>query len=65
MAVTRAGSSSPSSKEGAYANPKGKVKKKAIAFKSKLGSGGTEIVKRKQPEDALDRTKQKAKRAKV
>ena len=65
MVVTRAESSSSSSKECASANPKGKVKKKAIAFKSKLGSGGTEIVKRKQPEDASVKTKQKAKRAKV
>ena len=42
-----------------------KRKKKVIAFKFKIGSGGSEIVKRKQPDDASKRTKQKAKRTKV
>ena len=65
MVVTRVGSSSPSSKEGAFANPKGKVKKKVIAFKSKLSSGSSEIIKRKEPQDASHRANQKAKRAKV
>ena len=57
MVDTRLGSSSPSSKEGAFANPNGKVKKKAIMIKFKLGSGGTDIVKRKQTDDASVRTK--------
>ena len=65
MVVTRVGSSSPSSKEGAFANPKGKVKKKVIVFKSKLGSGSSEIVKRKEPKNALHRANKKTKRAKV
>ena len=58
------GSSSPSSKEVVFDNLKGKVRKKAITFKSKLGSGGIESVKSKQPEDASVKTKQKAKRLK-
>ena len=42
-----------------------KVSKKAIAIKSKLGFGGTKCGKRKQPEGASIRTKQKAKMAKI
>ena len=70
MFVTRVGSSSSSSKDVASSNPKGseaceKVGKKAIVVESKLSSGGTKRGKRKQPEDASVKTKQKAKRAKI
>ena len=52
MIITRAGSSSLSSKDVASSNPKAseahkKVSKKAITVKSKLGSGGIERGKRK------------------
>ena len=57
MAIMRAGSSSPSSKDIVSSNPKTseehkKVSKKSIVVKSKLGSGGksgtsTETGKRK------------------
>ena len=65
MVVKGTRSSSLLSKEGASANPKGKVKKKVVTFKSKLGLGGSEIVKRKEPEDGSHRTKKKVKMAKV
>ena len=65
MVVTRVESSSPLPKEGAFANPKGKGKKKTIAFKAKQETMGIELVKRKEPEDVSQRKKQKANRAKL
>ena len=49
MAVTKTGASSPSPEDVAFANPKGKVSKKAIAFKSKLGFGVLKMVRGSNP----------------
>ena len=65
MVVTRSGSMSPPSKKHSVENPKGNVKKKAMAVKSKVDNVVSQLVKSKQPEVASHKKKAKAKRVKL
>ena len=65
MVITRGGSLSPSPKRSPSGNRHGSVKKKKFFFKAKEGNVGSELLKRKKPEDVLHRKKKKAKRAKL
>ena len=65
MVVTRVGSLSPSPKGSPSVNRQESGKKKAIVVKPKHVNMGSELVKRKEPEDVSHRKKKKAKRAKL